>query len=145
MDVRFNLDQLIEEESLKPLITQEKIKVQEEEESTMVQEGAKEENEIILNLEENKVESKVNLEVVLPIASNTNSYAPHYPNLGIEVHITKEALLSFSMSKLRNDVIYDVFPVDAYYLFFGRPLKISPRLSFMRDPTSNSKLLLSIC
>ena len=70
MDVKFNLDQLFEEESWEdePLVTQEKIKVQEEE-PTMVQEGAKEENEIIWDLEEKEVESKSALEVVPPIAS----------------------------------------------------------------------------
>ena len=52
MDVRFNQDQLFKEESLKeePLVTQEKVKVQEEEEPTIAQEWAKEENEIISNL-----------------------------------------------------------------------------------------------
>jgi len=40
MDKRFNLDQLFEEESLKEVanVTQEKIKVQEKEEPTMIQE-----------------------------------------------------------------------------------------------------------
>jgi len=48
MKTGFNLDQLFEDESLKekPNVTQEKIKVQEEEEPTMAQEGPKEENEI---------------------------------------------------------------------------------------------------
>ena len=41
--MRFNLDQLFEEESLEDelLVTQKKIKVQEEEEFNMVQEGLK--------------------------------------------------------------------------------------------------------
>jgi len=55
--LRFNLDQLFEEEYLKeePIITQEKIKVGEEEEPTMVQEEVKEENEIILDHRQKEV------------------------------------------------------------------------------------------
>jgi len=34
------------------------------------------------------------------------------------VNITKEALFSFSISKLRNGAIYDVFPMDAWYIFW---------------------------
>jgi len=84
MDSRYNLDQLFQEEPLKekPIVTQEKIKVQEEEDSSLVQEEATEENEINLDLEEKEVESKSTLEVILPIVSQTPSHAFHRPNWG---------------------------------------------------------------
>jgi len=65
----------------------------------MVLEEMKEENEIILDLEEKKAKSKPTLEVVLSILSKTHLYAFHCLNLGIKVNITKQALVSFSVSK----------------------------------------------
>mgnify|MGYP001092662447 CR=1 FL=1 len=50
------------------------VQVQEEEEPTKVQEEAREENEILLDLEEKDVESKSNLEVILPIVLQFHSY-----------------------------------------------------------------------
>jgi len=60
MDMRSNLDQLLEEE---PIITQEKIKNKEEEKANMVHGGANEDNEIILDLKGKEVESKSTLKV----------------------------------------------------------------------------------
>jgi len=78
-DVRFYRDLLFEEELLKEssIIDEEGIKVEkkrsilvlEEEQPTIVQEEAKEEYEIILDLEEKEVESKPTLEVMLRIVS----------------------------------------------------------------------------
>ena len=68
-----------------PLVTQGKIKVLKEEESTMVQEEAREENE-------KEIESKASLEVVLSSVSQIHSCALHYPNLGAKVNITKSKL-----------------------------------------------------
>jgi len=101
----------------------------------LVYEEAKQENGIILVIKEKEVKSKLALKVVLPIVPQSNPYLLHCPNLGIEVHISKEALLLFSMCKLRNKAIYDkaiydVFYVDAEYLFFGRPLKFGPKIVF---------------
>jgi len=61
----------------------------------MVQEEAKQENDILLDPEEKEVESKPNLKVILLIIPQSHSCALHYPNLGIEVNITEEALLYF--------------------------------------------------
>ena len=83
-----------------------------------------------MDLKEKEVESNPNLEVILPIFPQSHSYPLHCPNLGIEVNITKEALRLFSMSKLSNEAIYDVFPKDACYLFFGRPFKFFPKNLF---------------
>ena len=85
-----------------PIATQEKIKVQEEEKKRR---GTKE-NETILDLEENKIESKHTLEVLLPIVSQTHPYA-----LWIEVYITKQALFSFLMSKFGDEGLYRMFPL----------------------------------
>ena len=60
MDMRSNLDQLLEEE---PIITQEKITNNEEEKANMVHGGANEDNEIILDLKGKEVESKSTLKV----------------------------------------------------------------------------------
>ena len=62
---------------------------------------------------------KAKLEVVLPVVPQSHSYPLHYPNLGIEMNMTKDALLSFLVIKLRNEAIYDVFPMDGSYLFLG--------------------------
>jgi len=106
---------------------------QEEKRPTKIQEEAKEEHEILLDFEEKEVKSKSNLEVILPFVPQSHSYPLHFPNLRIEVNITKEAPFSFSMSKLRNEVIYDVFPIDAWYLFLGRSLKFCSNIVFLWD------------
>jgi len=95
--VRFYRDLLFEEELLKEeyIITQEKIKIQEQEVSTIIQEEANEDSETIFDLEEENVKSKSNLGFELQIVSQTHSYTLHCPNLKIEVNITKQALLSF--------------------------------------------------
>jgi len=46
----------------------------------MGQEEVKQENEILLDLEEKEVESKSNLEVVQLIVPQSHSYALHCPN-----------------------------------------------------------------
>ena len=56
------------------IVPKGKIKVEEEEEPTMVQEEATEENGIILDLEKKEVESKSTLDVVLPSVPQTHSY-----------------------------------------------------------------------
>ena len=81
-----------------------------------------------MDLKEKGVESNPNLEVVLHIAPQSQSYAFNYPNAGIKVNIIKEALLLLSLSKLGNGAISDVFPIDTWYLFFTRPLKLGPRI-----------------
>ena len=118
-----------------------KVQVQEEKGSTKVQEETKEENEILVDMEEKEFESKLNLEVVLPIIVQFYSYPLHFPNLRIEVIITMEALLSFSMSKLRNDAIYDVFPMYTWYLFFGKPLKFGPKIVSHETPNFSVRTL----
>ena len=130
MIMKFNLAQLFEEESLKeePFVTQRKIKVQEKE-PAMVQRGDKEENDIILDLEEKDVESKPTLEVVLCTYCFLHPLL-YFPlsQFEIEENISKEALLLFSMSKLKNKVVYDIFPMDAWNVFFGRPSKFGPKI-----------------
>ena len=78
-------------------------------------------------------ESKPILQVELPTISLCNSYSLHCLNLETEVTIT-EALLLFSMSKWRNETIYDVFPMDVWYLFFRRPLNFGPKIVFHARP-----------
>jgi len=41
----------------------------------------------------------------------------------------EEALLSFSISKLRNKA-YDMFCLDAWYLTFETPLKFGPKIVY---------------
>ena len=66
----------------------------------MVQEEAKEENEIFLEIQEKEVESKTTLKFMPPNGSQIHSCALHCPHLGVKVKITKQALFSFSKSKL---------------------------------------------
>jgi len=75
----------------------------------VVQEDAKDANELISTLKEKKVEIKSTLGVLLPIVYQIHSYALYYPNLEIEVNITKQALFSFSISKTRDDALYGMF------------------------------------
>jgi len=51
----------------------------------MVNEEAKEESEISLDLQEKEVESKPTLEVALLIIFDSHSYSLHCPNLRIDV------------------------------------------------------------
>ena len=50
-----------------PIVTQEKIKIQEGKDRIMIHEVADEENETILDIEEEEVKEKSNLGVELPI------------------------------------------------------------------------------
>jgi len=79
----------------------------------MVQEEAKEENEITLDLDEKAVKSKPTLEFILPIVPQSHFYPLHYTNFEIDVNITKQALFSFSLSKFRNEALYEMFPLSA--------------------------------
>ena len=81
MDVGFDLDQFFGGEPLKkrPIVTQEKIKFQGEEEPLLFQEKETEENRIILNLKEEEIKSNLTLEVVLPIVSQFHFYVLHWP------------------------------------------------------------------
>ena len=72
------------------------VQVQIEEEPSMGQEEANQENEILLYLEEKKFESKPNLEVILSIIHQSHSYHLHCPNLRIEATITVIVLITAS-------------------------------------------------
>jgi len=85
----------------------------------MAQEEAKEKNEIILEFQHKEVESKTTLEVMLPSDSQIHFYALHYPILGVEVNIKKQALFSFSMSKIRDEALYGMFSLSVYHTLFG--------------------------
>jgi len=91
----------------------------------LVQKEANKGKGFILDVEEKKVELKPTLKALLPIVSQPHSCALYCPNLEIKVNIIKETLFTFLMRKLRNEVLYDMFPIDAWYLLFGRPLKLS--------------------
>ena len=86
----------------------------------MAQEEAKEKNEIILEFQHKEVESKTTLEVMLPSDSQIHFYALHYPILGVEVNITKQALFSFSISKIRDKALYEMISLSASHTSFGR-------------------------
>ena len=83
-----------------------------------------------MDLEGKTVDSKSNLEVILPIVPQSHCHPLRCPNLGIEVNTTREALLSFQMSKLRSKAIYDIFFMDAWYLFLRRTLKFGSNIFF---------------
>jgi len=78
MDMRFNLDQLFEEQPSKEetSITQENIQVKEEEQPHSAHKEAINENEINLDLKEEESKS-----VELSIVSQAHSYALDCPNL----------------------------------------------------------------
>ena len=56
------------------------VQVQVQKLEELSQEEGKEENEILLDLEEKEVESKPNLDVVPTIVPHSHSYALHCPN-----------------------------------------------------------------
>jgi len=66
------------------------------------QEEAKQENDILLDLKEKEVKLKPHLEVMLHTIPQFHSYALHCPNLGIEVNITRKALLSLFNEKVKE-------------------------------------------
>jgi len=71
----------------------------------MAQEEAKEDIEIFLEIQEKEVESKTTLEVMLANEPQIHSCVLHYPILGVEANITKQALFSFSMSKIKDEAL----------------------------------------
>jgi len=80
MDVRFSEDLLLDEEFI---ISQEKIKVQEEEEPSLVEEEVNEKKSV------------------------------HFGSLRRKgwIKVAKETLLSFSTGKLGNEDMYNIFPM----------------------------------
>jgi len=56
---------------------------------------------------------------VLPSVSQIYSCILHCPNLGVEINITKQALFSFSMSKIRDNALYGMFSLSACHILFG--------------------------
>ena len=81
----------------------------------MAQEKAKEENEIFWEIQEKEVKSKTTLP---PSVSQIYSCALHYPNLEVEVNINKQALFSFSMSKIREETLYGMFSLSVCHTLF---------------------------
>jgi len=84
----------------------------------MVQEETKKEKEIFLEIQEKGVESKTTLKVMIPNASQIHSWSP-LSQLGVAVSITKQALFSFSMTKIRDEALYRMFSLSAYQTLFG--------------------------
>ncbi|XP_074271465.1 uncharacterized protein LOC141595399 [Silene latifolia] len=51
-----------------------------------------------------------------------NPYKLRWLNKGVEVKVDKQCLAPYSIVKVyKDEVICDVFPMDAYHLLFGRP------------------------
>jgi len=48
-------------------------------------------------------------------------YSLQWLKKGNEVQVTKQALISFSVANLRDEVLCDVLPMDACHLLLGRP------------------------
>jgi len=48
-------------------------------------------------------------------------YSLQWLKKGNEVQVTKQALISFSVGNLRDEVLCDFLPMDACHLLFGRP------------------------
>jgi len=85
-------------------------------------------------------ESKPILQVELPTISLCNSYSLHCLNLETEVTIT-EALLLFSMSKLRNEAMNHMLPMDTWHLIFGRALKFGLKIVHYEKHNFNDQIL----
>jgi len=56
---------------------------------------------------------------MLPYDLQIHSCALHWPNLGVEINITRQTLFSFSVSKTRDEVLYEMFSLRARYTLFG--------------------------
>ena len=85
----------------------------------MAQEEAKEEDENFLEIQEKELESKFTLDIVPPSVSQIHSCTLHSRNLEVEVNITKQALFSFLMSKIRVEALYGMFSLSACHTLFG--------------------------
>jgi len=103
-----------------------------------------EEHEIFWGIHEKEVESKTTLEVILLNDPQIDSCALHCPNLGVKVNITKQASLSFSMSKIRDDALYEMFSLSAYYTLFGGSWLIDYGLNYKRHDQGQALTLISL-
>jgi len=61
------------------------------------------------------------MEDVLPIVSQTNTYALHCPHLGIEVSVSQQALFSFSISKINIEALCGMLPWNVCQALLGSP------------------------
>jgi len=57
----------------------------------------------------------------LPTIPHPRPYSLQWLKKGNEVQVTKQALISFSVGSLRDEVLCDVLPMDACHLLLGRP------------------------
>ena len=67
---------------------------------------------------------------MLPNVPQIHACALHCPNLVVEVNITKQALLSFSMSKIRDEPLYWSFYLSACHALFSRSWLIDYGLNY---------------
>ena len=57
----------------------------------------------------------------LPTIPQPRPYSLQWLKKGNEVQVTKQALITYSVGNLRDEVLYDVLPMDACHLLLGRP------------------------
>jgi len=73
--------------------------------------------------------SKLNL----PTIPHPRPYSLQWLKKGNEVRVNRQALISFSIGNLKDEVLCDVLPMDACHLLLGRPWQ------FDRDATHNGR------
>ena len=65
--------------------------------------------------------SKVVEKLGLPTISHTKPYTLQWPSEEGELVINKQVLIAFSIGKYKDEVLYDVVPMEATHILLGRP------------------------
>jgi len=57
----------------------------------------------------------------LPTISHTKPYKLQWLSAKGEIMVTKQVLITFVIGKYKDEVLYDVVPMEATYILLGRP------------------------
>ena len=57
----------------------------------------------------------------LPTISHAKPYKHQWLSEEGEIIVNKQVLIAFSIGKYKDEVLYDVFPMEATHILLGRP------------------------
>ena len=66
------------------------------------------------------------------------SYSLQWLKKGNEVHVTRQALIAYSIRNFKNEVLCDVLPMDAHHSLLERPWKFDKSVVNHRQPKTYS-------
>ncbi|KAA3487402.1 Transposon Ty3-I Gag-Pol polyprotein [Gossypium australe] len=66
--------------------------------------------------------------LALPTTKHSSPYKLQWLNEGVELKVTKQALVPFSIRKYQDEVLCDVVPMHAGHLLLGRPWQFDRRV-----------------